>query len=157
AKSFLRRNKLLAAVLVAVIFVAAVIYLYSPFRTNEVTSKLEKTFPVQACNFIKANNLPRPMFNPYEWGGFLIWYLPEYPVSIDGRLGLYGDDVFAHYLNVIGGGQRLESEASFAAGTILLEKNSEVATALMTIPSLSSHYRVVYSDEIAVVIVPNPQ
>ncbi|MGD0507705.1 MAG: hypothetical protein ABSA27_07905 [Terriglobales bacterium] len=154
--SFLRRDKLLAAVLVAVIFVAAVISLSLPVRTNEVKSKLEKTFPVRACNFIQANNLPRPMFNPYEWGGFLIWYLPEYPVSIDGRIGLYGDDLFTHYLNVIGGGQRLESEPSFSnAGTILLEKNSEVATALMTIPSLSSHYRVVYSDEIAVVIVPN--
>jgi len=148
-----KRDTLLTAVLVGVVFVAAVIHL--PARTDEVMHRLEGTFPVQAANFIRANHLQHPLFNLEEWGGFLIWYLPEYPVSIDGRISLYGDELLTSYLNVIGGG-RLDAAPAFAdAGTILLNKNSETATALTTIPSLSSQYRVVYSDELAVVIVPN--
>ena len=152
-KSFSKRDTLLSAVLVGIVFVAAAIHL--PARTNDVMHRLEGIFPVQAADFIRANHLQHPLFNLEEWGGFLIWYLPEYPVSIDGRVDLYGDELLTRYLNVIGGG-RLEAEPAFAdAGTILLKKNSETATALMTIPSLSARYRVVYSDELAVVITPN--
>jgi len=149
-----KRFWLLTPILVVVVFVAAAIY--TPGRTEEVMSRVQERFPVRGANFIRANDLPHPLFNLYEWGGFLIWYLPEYPVSIDGRFSLYGDDLFASYFRVISGGQRLEAEPSFAnAGTILLEKNSELATALTTIPSLSARYRVVYSDDVAVVIVPS--
>jgi hypothetical protein len=30
------------------------------------------------------------MVNPYDWGGYLIWKLPEFPVSVDNRADLYG-------------------------------------------------------------------
>ncbi len=29
-----------------------------------------------------------PLFNPCGWGGYLIWRLPNMPVSIDGRPNL---------------------------------------------------------------------
>lgn len=45
----------------------------------------EHTYPAAAVEFIQKQKLPGKMFNPYNWGGYLIWYLPEYPVFIDGR------------------------------------------------------------------------
>jgi hypothetical protein len=52
--------------------------------------------------FIRANNLPGPMFNSYNWGGYLIWHLyPDYPVFIDGRTDLYDDEFIREYVKVI--------------------------------------------------------
>ena len=31
------------------------------------------------------------MLNHYDWGGYFIWELPQYPVFIDGRADVYGD------------------------------------------------------------------
>ena len=46
----------------------------------------DKGYPSGAINFIKENKPSGNMFNPYNWGGYLIWHLyPEYRVFIDGR------------------------------------------------------------------------
>ncbi|MEW6002731.1 MAG: hypothetical protein AB1638_08820 [Nitrospirota bacterium] len=43
-------------------------------------------YPEGAMRFLKNNQLPGNMFNPYVWGGYLIWGLyPDYKVFIDGR------------------------------------------------------------------------
>ncbi len=44
-------------------------------------------FPVWATRFLLANpHLPRELFNPYEWGGYLDWVAwPKHRVFIDGR------------------------------------------------------------------------
>jgi hypothetical protein len=52
------------------------------------------TFPEGAVKFLKDNKIPGNMFNPYVWGGYLIWELyPDYKVFIDGR-GLIGEVFF---------------------------------------------------------------
>jgi len=55
-------------------------------------------YPEGAVQFLKANTIPGNMYNPYYWGGYLIWSLyPDYKVFIDGR-GLI-EDVYFQYLN----------------------------------------------------------
>jgi hypothetical protein len=106
------------------------------------------------CNFIRDNQLPGPLFNTYAWGGFLIWYLPEYPVSIDGRLSLYGNEANEGYFNLVAGTERFEKTPSFVrARTLLLEQNSGVAKALTTLPALRQQFQVAYQDDLAVVLV----
>ncbi|MFA6055803.1 MAG: hypothetical protein WC769_10545 [Thermodesulfovibrionales bacterium] len=51
-------------------------------------------YPEGAAKFLKNNRIPGNMFNPYVWGGYLIWELyPDYKVFIDGR-GLIGEVFF---------------------------------------------------------------
>ena len=54
-----------------------------------------------AAEYIRAHQLPEPLFNSFPWGGFLTWYLPEYPVAIDGRTDLYGADFNIQYAKVM--------------------------------------------------------
>lgn len=43
-------------------------------------------YPEGAAQFLRANRIQGNMFNPYVWGGYLIWALyPEYKVFVDGR------------------------------------------------------------------------
>ena len=113
-----------------------------------------QTFPVKACDFIRAHHLPQPIFNEYSWGSFMAWYLPEYPVAIDSRVELYGNDITENYFKVIAGGVRLDTNPSLAAAqTLLLQKQSGMVKALTTIPALTSQYRLAYSDDTAAVFV----
>ena len=144
-------EKPLVAALVLVVFLAAIIRIPS---SQALMSQAGRVFPVKACDFIRANQLPQPLFNTYSWGGFLIWYLPEYPVSIDGRLNLYGDEINERYFKVSGGTQRLETDPSFTgARTILLERDSGMLKALTTLPVLRAQFRVAYRDDVATVLV----
>jgi len=46
----------------------------------------DNRYPSGAVRFIQRNKPSGNMFNPYNWGGYLIWHLyPEYKVFIDGR------------------------------------------------------------------------
>jgi hypothetical protein len=46
----------------------------------------EWQYPSGACDFLLAHRISRPMFNTYEYGGYLIWRLwPQQRVFTDGR------------------------------------------------------------------------
>jgi hypothetical protein len=52
-------------------------------------------FPARAVAFLQQHPPAGPIFNLYDWGGYLIWKLyPTTPVFIDGRADLYGPDLF---------------------------------------------------------------
>ena len=49
-------------------------------------------FPKDGVSFLAKNQLPGPLLNHYNWGGYFIWKLyPEDQVFIDGRADVYGD------------------------------------------------------------------
>jgi len=43
-------------------------------------------YPVAAVSYLRENLPEGNMFNPYNWGGYLIWEFPEKKVFIDGRM-----------------------------------------------------------------------
>lgn len=125
-------------------------------RTAQMNAELNHAMPVRACDYIRQNRLSNPLFNGFEWGGFLTWCLPEYPVALDGRMNLYGDDLAGEYFATLYGARRLEDEPLFAdAQTILVAKGSALERALTDLPNLRERYREVYSDEVAAVLVKN--
>ncbi|MGA2905794.1 MAG: hypothetical protein ABSD98_18370 [Candidatus Korobacteraceae bacterium] len=142
-----RVAKPVTAALVLLVLVAVALRL--PAR-DTLMSKVSESFPVRASDYIRQNHLPQPLFNAYPWGGFLTWYLPEYPVFIDGRVDLYGDDINIAYFKLMDAEIPVESHPGFArAQTILLEANSPLGEALSTLPG----FRVAYKDDQAVVLV----
>jgi hypothetical protein len=44
------------------------------------------TYPYEAVNYVKQNPIRGNMLNFYNWGGYLIWQLPQYKTFIDGRM-----------------------------------------------------------------------
>ena len=58
-------------------------------------------YPLGALPVLRTE--PGTLFNEYDWGGFLIWYAPEHPVFVDGRLVPYIDaGVLDEYREAIG-------------------------------------------------------
>lgn len=145
------KKHLYVAAGVAILLTLSFLFLPSS-RTLE--TRLERVFPAEACDYIRGNHLPGPIFNDYRWGGYLMWELPEYPVSMDERLNLYGDEFSSTYFEVVMGRQRMQTLPGFTRQQIiLLPVNFSMAKALTTIPALQKQFREVYRDKVAIVLV----
>jgi hypothetical protein len=59
----------------------------------------ETQYPTVASAKLAATN--GNLLNEYDWGGYLIWRVPERPVFIDGRLFLFLPDVLTEYEEMV--------------------------------------------------------
>ncbi len=92
-----RLNWLLLA-LVALAVVLKVLYVLPPEINN---TAFQRGLPLGAVEHLKRIEPQGRLFNSYNWGSYLLWALPEYPVFIDGRTDLYSDEVIDQWLQVI--------------------------------------------------------
>lgn len=75
---------------------ARVVLLSSPMQ-------VERSYPVAAVAYLREHRPLGPLFNSYNWGGYLLWALPEYPVFVDGRADLYGNEILSQWWQVVNG------------------------------------------------------
>jgi hypothetical protein len=142
------RETLATAVLLVV--VTAVAASHIPSSQEMLLNRMGESLPVRACDYIRQNRLPNPVFNEYRWGDFLTFYLPDYPVAIDDRTDLYEEETINRYFAETNGKSPLDSDPSFVnAQTILLSTDSAMAQALPTMPGFTAVYR----DSVATVLV----
>ncbi len=121
------------------------------FNTRDLDRAISREYPVNAVNFVRQNSFPGPLYNHLDWGGFLIWYLPQYPVAIDGRNDLYGDEMDLLAYNSSKGDSYTSDPYLNEAGLVVLPKKLPLAILLTT----DSRFRMVYEDQLSVVFVPN--
>ena len=118
-----------------------------------LTAVIDRVYPVRATDFITAADLTGPMYNDYNWGGFLIYRLPKYPVSIDPRSDLYGDGLLAQSLRTASAAPGWQGDPDVARANLILIQNwYPLAAALASDP----HFKLVYRDHIAVIFVREP-
>lgn len=138
-------NLLLLALIVALAVVKIRIPLTVAFNEQEQ----RKGLPVGAVEWIRQHHPAGEMFNPYNWGGYLIWALwPDYRVFVDGRTDLYGDALLRRYLQVQLGRPGLqETLAEYNIHLVLTYPDDGLSQQL----ACSGEWRKVYRDEVAVV------
>jgi len=108
----------------------------------------QQTAPVRAVEWLKQNRLTGPMYNSYNWGGYLLWALPQEPVFVDGRTDLYDDEFLREYFKVMfirPGWQ--EALDKYSVRLALTERESFLATLLAT----QSDWRLAYRDDQAAI------
>jgi hypothetical protein len=122
------------------------------FNSNVATYETQK-FPLAAVEYIRKSEAAGPIFNDYDWGGYLIWKLyPERKVFIDGRADVYGDAFIFDYLKVYGGERGWREELDrFGIQTVLVQPNSALTTLLRE----DKAWRTVFEDQQAVVFAKN--
>lgn len=116
-----------------------------PSSVNQAAFR--EILPVDAVKFIQ-NELPDGnLFNSYNWGGYLIWNLPEAPVFVDGRTDLYNDEVISEWMQVYQGRPGWEDVIKrWQIKWILIEKNAPLTRILD-----QAGWQLLYSDELAVI------
>lgn len=120
-----------------------------PRQREALLAKIATRYPIRASDFIRQHQLPEPLFNSYAWGGFLTWYLPEYPVAIDSRRGLYPEQEEIDYFKAMKADIPYQAFPPMRlARTLLFEKPGVMGEALRDLPG----FQVAYEDEISIVL-----
>jgi hypothetical protein len=137
-------------VLAAIIFAVVLRYgaAVAPAAQSAAAAKI---LPSGAVEWIIQHKPDGPLFNSYNWGGYLLWRLgSDYPVYVDGRTDVYDDRFLRQFLTIVlvqpGFDRKL---AQTGARLIVIERNSLLATFLARVPI----WRTAYEDDLAVVFV----
>jgi hypothetical protein len=110
---------------------------------------IDQIYPIRATEFVRDSRLSGPMYNSYNWGGFLIFNLREQPVSIDPRVDAYGDELATQSVNTVNAIRWKDDPELTRANFVLLERSAPLTSALESDP----RYRLAYKDHLAVVFV----
>jgi hypothetical protein len=114
-----------------------------------------QSFPARAVAFLQTHPPSGPIFNHYDWGGYLVWKLyPATRVFIDGRADLYGERLlnqFADTYQFKGAWQQTLQQWNI--DTVLVPASSALGTGLRSSPG----WRVAYEDSQAVVLSAPPR
>ncbi len=135
------------AVLVLVVLAVSIKSLsVMPSSVNEAAFR--QGLPVDAVEYLRRVKPPGRLFNSYNWGGYLVWALPEYPVFIDGRTDLYTDEVIDQWLQVMRaepGWQQIL--ADYGIRLIMIEQDSLLDKVL----EAEGVQELIYEDDLAVI------
>jgi hypothetical protein len=134
-----------ASALVNACILAGLIAL-TAIRTGQVIHRQPQAeaalFPTSAAAYLRQHPPTGPIFNFYDWGGYLIFKLhPTVRVFIDGRADLYGDDLLQQFIDVYylqGPWQQPLSKWQITAVVVPVE--SPLASALRVAPGWSLEY-----------------
>lgn len=125
-------------------------------RGSSSTAFADFWFPERAVDWIERHRPPGPIYHRMGDGGFLIWRLwPTYLVLSDGRLEVYGEDLYAD-IEIAGDGgpdtfQRLDERYHF--GTALIHFGLFREPTLLAWLDAQPEWRLVHLDEVAAVFV----
>jgi hypothetical protein len=122
-----------------------VLYAHNNVLQTEVTDNL----PQLAVDEVKARGYPGPLFNNFDWGGYLIWAL-RMPVSIDGRAAFYGDDAFDRSMATWNAQHDWASDPQLKSAGLVI---GPVGAPLTQVLRTDQHFKLVYEDKLAAVFV----
>lgn len=116
-----------------------------------IDARISYDYPVDAANFLQRTQPPGPLYNDFDWGGFLTWYLPDYPVVVDGRNDLYGDEFVARQIQ-FKNTDRTDGNPQLDESRVVLLENEASLTKLLKV---DPRFRVIYEDRIATIFLRN--
>ena len=141
------RTKLVNFGIVALLATVGILRLYVVTSPSMVTTLEKESAPVGAVAWIQANHPGGNLFNSYNWGGYLLWTLRDYPVFVDGRTDLYSDEIINQWLQVVNAEDGWQTELNkWDINLILIEPNWPIVKVLPY-----SGWKILYQDSTSMV------
>jgi hypothetical protein len=112
-------------------------------------------YPIEAIAWVKANRheVGRRLYNDYGYGGFLLWWMPEEKIFIDGRMPAWriGDRrIFYDYVTISSGARAARDLLQkYRVDWALVQRDSQLAAILRGDPA----WRQIYEDAKVVIAV----
>jgi hypothetical protein len=122
----------------------------SPHNLNLAVAKL---YPAAAAAEVEKRGYAGPLYNSFGWGGYLIWRLPDLPVSMDGRTNLHGDDRVDRNRRTWAGVDGWDSDPELIPSRLVI---ADTTSALSSLLSLDERFELVYEDPVATVFTRRP-
>lgn len=112
-------------------------------------SLLAEALPVDAVEHIQAKGYAGPLYNTYDWGGFLIWQL-RMPVAIDGRAALHGTERIDRFSATWNGEPDWIKDPELAKAGVVIGPIKAPLTQLLR---MDPRFELAYQDKLAAVFV----
>jgi hypothetical protein len=133
-----------------VLVLYAVVAWRSDLGEDHLRDEVAAHFPAKAAAAIEEHAWAGPLYNDYNWGGYLLWRLPSLPVAMDGRANLHGDERMQRSADTWKGLPGWDTDQELAAAGIVIAPVKYPLTSLLR---LDRRFRVGHEDEVAVVFV----
>lgn len=135
-------------VAIAVLALLFILSSATDFNQRGLDRAISSQYPVNAINFLRQNPVSGPLYNNLNWGGFLMWYMPDYPVAVDGRNDLYGDDLDKLFYGTQNADASYKTDPYLnESGVVLLDSTLPLAKVL----TIDPRFQLIYRDSIATV------
>jgi hypothetical protein len=145
------RSPKLATTLALIAAAIAVPVGFRMLRVNNarLETKLAESLPVHAVEAVRAMGYAGPLYDDYNWGGYLIWAL-RMPVSMDGRASFYGDRKIARSVMTWNAEPDWASDPALASAGLVIGPAKAALTQLLR---KDPRFQLVYEDKLAAVFI----
>ncbi len=117
---------------------------------QQLLSRVARVYPIGAVAYIHEHHLQGPIFNDFNWGGFLIYALPDTPVVIDGRTNVHGAAGIENSWNTWNMGPNWQSDPKLASANLII---AEPTLSLTKFLAHDPHYQLAFHDGICLLYV----
>ena len=136
------------------VLLASLLMLVGGFRVLHADNRvlahlLEQQMPVKAVEAIRERGYAGPLYNDYNWGGYLMWSL-RMPVNIDGRGSLYGDQAIDTSSSTWGAGPDWDSDPQLRSANMVI---GPAMMPLSQVLRMESNWQLAYEDKVAAVFI----
>lgn len=127
--------------LIILVAIGLTVHLRQLLSAETISAGLRSALPVDAVAQLDALELQGNMFNSYNWGGYLMFHAPQYPVFVDGRSDLYRSFLDEYYRIATAGDGWRQALERWRIGFTVIESNSGLAVALTGDPDWQTGYQ----------------
>jgi hypothetical protein len=142
-----RRLAALAASVMVVLGITAWVRELTPAGLEKAVAE---KFPARAAEVVRERGYAGPVYNHFNWGGYLIWALPELPAGLDGRTNLHGDERIVRIERTWAGRKGWEDDPDLAEANVVIADTTAALTGLLR---RDDRFETVYENAVAVVFV----
>jgi hypothetical protein len=125
---------------------------YQNISQNQLNAEVARVFPVRAATFVADKGYAGPLFNDFNWGGYLMWRLPYLPVAIDGRSHLHDAQRIDHFAMIWEGNPNWSKAPELNDARLVIAEKYAPLTQLLR---LDRRFELIYEDDVAVVFTAN--
>lgn len=115
---------------------------------------ITEVFPETAVRVVEQRGYTGPLYNHFNWGGYIIWRLPSLPVSMDGRSNIHGDERTERSIATWNGKRDWSSDPELTSAGLVIANIEYPLTSLLR---LDPRFKIVYEDKVAVVFAARTQ
>ena len=124
--------------------------LASDISERTLESRAAQWFPAAAAAVVEERGYAGPLYNHFDWGGYLMWRLRSLPVALDGRGNVPGRKGRGNP-HVVWEGQRgWDADPELSAARLVI---AQIDKPLASLLKLDPRFELVYEDAIAAVFV----
>lgn len=127
--------------LLVLIVSGAALKIFAELTPSAIQRAQAERLPLGVVAYLNTARPQGVLFNTYNWGGYLLFAAPNFPVFVDGRTDLYDDALLSEWLRAYSGVAWREVFARWSIGLVVLERDTTLAAILRNEPEWRETYR----------------